>query len=383
LNLQKTELTQCIKQEASRLGFDLVGITTPDPPPHIDIYKNWLEAERHGEMEYLAKERAIYRRSNPSRILPECKSILVTAMKYLPEPKDKKQRTPQIAAYALGEDYHEVISSRLQELMDDINHLVGFPVTHRIYTDTGPLLERELAQRSGLGWIGKNTCLIHPKMGSFVFLGEILLDLELVIDKPFEKDLCGSCTRCIEACPTGCILPDRTLDARSCISYLTIELKDVIPRDLRFLMRDWIFGCDICQEVCPWNVRFGLLTSEPSFQPLPFLNEPSITEFLQLSQEEFRTLFRKSPIMRIKWKGLLRNAAIVAGNCSDIQAIPALKRLLNENPEPLVRSHAAWALGCTGGQEVDKILREAILDEEDSSVLEEITLVIQELKAKE
>jgi epoxyqueuosine reductase len=274
----------------------------------------------------------------------------------------------------MGQDYHDVLSQRLQELVRFISKLTGKSISHRVYTDTGPLLERELAQRAGLGWIGKNSCLIHPKMGSYLFLGEILLGLDLDIDPPFDTDRCGSCTRCIEACPTGCILPNRTLDARQCISYLTIEHKGLIPYELRECIGEWVFGCDICQQVCPWNHRFARESQEPSFQPISFLTQASLHDFLSLEQDSFRESFRGSPFKRPKWHGILRNASIVAGNSLDPRYIPDLGGLLLDNPEPIVRSHAAWALGCIGGNEVGKILAEASLGERDPQVLAELAL---------
>jgi epoxyqueuosine reductase len=371
LSIPKDNLTTQIKEEAKRLGFSQVGVTSPDPPPHLQVYLKWEEAGRHGEMDYLAKERAIRCRSDPRQILPECKSILVTSMNYLPE-KIQTTSTPQISAYALGEDYHDLITSRLKDLMGYIHQLVGHFIPHRIYTDTGPLLERDLAQRSGLGWIGKNTCLIHPGIGSYFFLGEILLGIGLEADTPFEKDHCGSCTRCIDACPTGCILPDRTLDARRCISYLTIELKNAIPQELRSLLGDWIFGCDICQQVCPWNQRFAQTSNEPAFSPNPFLLQRSISGFLDLSQEDFNTHFRKSPLKRAGWSGILRNTAIVAGNHGGKEWVPILANLLMDHPNSIVRSHAAWALGKIGGFEAKTALEKAKELEEEPTVFEEI-----------
>ncbi len=231
------DLRQAIERKARQLGFELFGVTTPDPPQHYRIFENWLAAGRHAEMAYLAGERSRLRRGNPRLILPECQSILVLGICYSgpghaydDQNKGERALWGRTAAYAWGEDYHDVIPDRLTQLVAVIEVLVGRPVAHRIYTDTGPLLERELAQRAGLGWIGKNTCLIHPQKGSFFLLAEVLLDLVLEADQPFNAEHCGNCTRCLDACPTGCILPDRTIDAGRCISYLTIELKDSIPR---------------------------------------------------------------------------------------------------------------------------------------------------------
>jgi epoxyqueuosine reductase len=241
-------LTQAVKDEAYRLGFALAGVTTPEPPPHLPVYEHWLDMGRNGSMAYLADPR----RREPRRLLPGCKSILVLAMRY---PASEETPHPSgeghIASYALGRDYHRVIPERLEALARFIGQQAGKPVTCHGYTDSGPLLERDLGQRAGLGWIGRNTCLLHPKIGSYFFLAELLLDIELEADPPFVEDRCGRCTRCLDACPTGCLLPDRTMDARRCISYLTIENKGEILPDLRPLTGDWVFGCDLCQQVCP------------------------------------------------------------------------------------------------------------------------------------
>ena len=213
------------KQKAAELGFEWVGVTTPDPPPHLDTYERWIKDGRHGSMGYLASERAMKRRANPLETLPECKSILVLGMPYSPQKADDVSLgVGRIASYAWGDDYHDILPEWMKEIVRFIEAQLGETVPNRWYTDTGPILERELAQRAGIGWIGKNTCLIHPELGSYFFLAEIFLGIELVPDEPFTADHCGSCTRCIEACPTQCILPDRTIDARTCISYLTIEM---------------------------------------------------------------------------------------------------------------------------------------------------------------
>ncbi|RME89824.1 MAG: tRNA epoxyqueuosine(34) reductase QueG, partial [Anaerolineae bacterium] len=294
-----TSLKEEILAEAHRLGFALAGVTTPDPPPHITTFERWLEANRHGDMAYLAEARARARRADPRRILPECRSILVLAISY-PNPLTAPQPQGQpphgrVAAYAWGEDYHLVLPERLKSLVAFIEHRIGHPVPNRWYTDTGPILERDLAQRAGLGWIGKNTCLIHPRIGSYFFLAEVLLGIELEPDPPFHADRCGRCTRCIEACPTQAILPDRTLDARRCISYLTIERKTEIPTDLRSLLGEWVFGCDICQMVCPWN-RFAPPQGDAAFAPRPGVPRPSLIEELALTPESFNRKFRHSPL---------------------------------------------------------------------------------------
>ncbi|GAB4503181.1 MAG: tRNA epoxyqueuosine(34) reductase QueG [Anaerolineales bacterium] len=345
-------LKQAVREEARRLGFALAGVTTPEPPAHITTYEGWLAAGHHADMHYLANERACARRADPRLILPECQSILVLAIPYSPplpphalSAREKgigMRASGKIAAYAWGQDYHLVIPPKLQALVEFIEAKAGRPILHRYYTDTGPVLERDLAQRAGLGWIGKNTCLIHPKGGSYFFLAEILLDLQLAPDAPFQADYCGTCTRCIQACPTHCILPNRTLDARRCLSYLTIENKGDIPPALRPKLDDWVFGCDICQTVCPWN-RFALRDVDASFAPRPATAQPDLLSALALSPADFNRTFKGTPLERAKRRGYLRNVAVALGNVAGAEALPALRIALND-PEPLVRTHAAWAI---------------------------------------
>lgn len=298
-------------------------------------------------MSYLAEERALTRRADPRQILPECRSILVLGILYDNPTKVKTESRMRnygrVAAYAWGNDYHIVIPPRLEALVHFIEEKVGHPVPNRWYTDTGPLLERELAQRAGLGWIGKNTCLISPGNGSYFLLAEILLGLDLPPDPPFPGDQCGSCTRCIEACPTHCIQPDRTLDARRCISYLTIENKAEIPAELRPQMGNWVFGCDICQMVCPWNIRFAPQRGDPAFAPREGLSLPVLAQELTLTPEEFNRKFKNSPVKRAKRRGYLRNVAVAAGNMRDVDSLPALERAQHQD-ELLLREHAEWAL---------------------------------------
>lgn len=369
-------LAEAVKAAALRLGFDFAGTTTPDPPGHFPVFERWVEAGRHGEMAYLASERARQRRADPRAILPECQSILVLGVRY-DRPHAMAEATNdrlvgRVAAYAWGNDYHEVLVERLKALHAKIEELANAPVPARWYTDTGPVLERDLAQRAGLGWIGKNTCLIRPRVGSYFFLAEMLLGLALEPDTPFQCDQCGTCTRCLEACPTDCILPDRTLDARRCISYLTIELKGAIPLDLRPQMGHWVFGCDICQQVCPWNMRFAPAEGDLAFAPRPALSPPDLCEELALDQQAFSRKFKGSPVKRARRGGYLRNVAVALGNSGDPQAIPALAIALHNDPEPLVRAHAAWALGRFDQAEAREALRQAVESEDDAQVLEDI-----------
>ena len=368
-------------EESRRLGFQLVGITTPDKPHHFEVYKDWLGAGRHAQMAYLAADRAVQRRGNPLLILPECRSILMLGIRH-DAPAGflvEHQFTGRVAAYAWGADYHDVLPNKMRALVSYLDSLLGYEVPNRWYTDTGPVMERDLAQRAGLGWIGKNTCLINPNLGSYFLLGAVLLGLELEPDQPFEHDRCGSCTRCVDACPTACILPDRTIDSRRCISYLTIELKGSIPRELRGLTGDWVFGCDVCQQVCPWNQRFAPARGEVAFSPSMGALPQDLREVLKLSPQEFNRVFKGSPIKRAKRRGYLRNAAVALGRRRDFRAVPALEQAMVGDAEALVRGHAAWALGVIGGGEARAALKQALVDEKDPDVIAEIDNALHSL----
>jgi epoxyqueuosine reductase len=373
----RVNLSQAVKEQAYRMGFSMVGITTCDPLPHAHVIKAWLEQGRQGEMTYLDTPRSRQCRAHPKMILPECRSVLVLGARY-PAPKTTALNMPEgellhgkVASYAWGEDYHTSLPPRLVELVRFIESQVGHPIPNRWYTDTGPLLERELAQRAGLGWIGKNTCLINPNSGSYFLLAEILLGLELEPDKPFDADRCGSCRRCIQACPTGCILPDRTLDARRCISYLTIELKGVIPTELRPSMDGWVFGCDVCQQVCPWN-HFATPEVSPVFDHLLTRPDPALLNELALQPGDFNQKYLHSPLKRAKRRGYLRNIAVALGNLRSPQAVEPLTQALLSDREPLVRAHVAWALGQIGSASARQALERAASDENDALVRLEI-----------
>jgi epoxyqueuosine reductase len=344
-------IEQAIKQEARRLGFVLAGVTTPDPPSHLSVFENWLAEGRHATMAYLAHERSRARRADPAHIMPGCKSIVVLAIPYS-KPQDARGNSSRdddaatvrgrVAAYAWGEDYHLVLKPRLEAMVDFIQMTVGHPVASLWYTDTGPILERELAQRAGLGWIGKNTCLINPKNGSYLLLAEILLNVSLTPDAPFVDDRCGSCARCIEACPTDCILPNRTIDARRCISYLTIELRDDIPGEFRDPVHSWILGCDVCQMACPWN-RFAPGDGDAALAPAADRAAPLLVDELCCSPDEFNNRFRKSAVRRAGYRGYRRNLAVALGNTAGPEALPALEKAAVDD-DPIVAEHAAWAI---------------------------------------
>ncbi|HSR47126.1 MAG TPA: tRNA epoxyqueuosine(34) reductase QueG [Anaerolineales bacterium] len=375
--MDRLALTAVVKQDAARLGFELVGVTTPDPPPHIETYRNWIAHGRNASMHYLSTERAVARRSDPDSILAGCRSVLVVGLRHT-SPPSLEAEGARFAAYAVGADYHEVIPSRLRSLVDSVRRRSGASFAYRIYTDTGPILERDLAQRAGLGWIGKNTCLIHPRHGSYFLLGEVFLTLALEPDRPFDRDRCGSCTRCIEACPTRCIRPDRTLEASQCISYLTIEHRGSIPEAARPAIGSWLFGCDVCQQVCPWNMRFAAAEGDPEFQTIATLRQPDPGLFLDPGSSPS---LRRSALARAGKDGMARNAAVVLGNLAPRGAEITLAEGLR-HPHPTVREHAAWALGVLATVEAEEVLRAAQPTESDPGVLEEINRALSRFSGR-
>ena len=360
-----SELAQLAKGHAYALGFDLVGIAALGPAETSAVYDAWLEAGRAGAMHYL--ERGAEKRRDTRLPLPGTTHAIVVAMDY-----GGKEPSGPVARYARGDDYHDVMNERLRELHRRIERDAGREVRGKPYVDTGPLLERDLARRAGLGWFGKNTNLINPERGSFFFLGALVVDLELAVDASFEADRCGTCTRCIEACPTQAIVAPRELDARRCISYLTIELREEIPLAFREAIGELIYGCDICQEVCPYTRKFSKPLSELAFAPRPALAGKDArtlaTELLSMSQPEFSTAFKGSPMKRAKLRGLKRNAAVVLGNLALSEDVPALASALSDD-EPLVRAHAAWALGRVASSAALAVLRTRLSDESDASVV--------------
>ncbi len=277
-----------------------------------------------------------------------------------------------ISRYAWGDDYHDAMRERLERLLASVREEVGPEVQGRVFVDAGPVMDRAVAARAGLGWFGKNTNLLSPRLGSFFVLGELFLSLALEPDRPMA-DRCGQCRACLDACPTQAFVEPYVLDARRCISYLTIELKGAVPRDLRAPMGTHVFGCDICQDVCPYNARYRP-TADPAFQPRPGLFEPELIPLLRLTDAEFKAKFRGSPILRAKRRGFLRNVCVALGNLGQAEAVPALAEALAGDPEPAVRAHAAWALGRIGGPEADAALWEALSRECDTVVAEEIRL---------
>jgi epoxyqueuosine reductase len=369
-----------IETKARELGFDLVGGALAEPMTTGEHYRAWIEAGYHGEMAYLARPDAITKRGDLARVLSGIRSVVTVGMNYhtTPLPADLRDDPSRgvMASYAWGDDYHDIMTSRLRALGAFVGAETGGPAAYRACVDTGPLLEREIAARAGFGFVGKNTNLIHPRLGSWLFLGELLLTVELPLSQMEHRGACGRCTRCLEACPADAFVAPYVLDARRCISYLTVELKDPIPRELRPLMGNRIFGCDICQEVCPWNRRFARPTGEPAFQPRPDAMAPYLLDLMALDDKGFRRRFKGSAVKRVKRRGLLRNAAVALGNWGDPAAVPALTSALND-AEPLIRGHAAWALGCIVADDARRALTHALSIETDEWVREELRLALE------
>ena len=333
-------LEECIKEQAHAAGFELAGIASAGPADGFEHLQSWLAHGFAGSMDYMARHEEL--RRHPQSVLPTVRSVLMVGMNYLPMGTDPAtEHQGQVARYAHGLDYHDVLCARLNELLHWIQDKV--PGTQgRGVVDTAPLLERDFARRAGLGWFGKNTMLIHKKLGSYFFLGALLLDLNLEPDEPFSADHCGTCTACLDACPTVAFPSPHVLDARRCISYLTIELRGPIPTELREPTGQWVFGCDICQEVCPWN-RKAPPSAEPAWRTRPDLQALDLLEIMGLDEEAFRQRFKGTALFRAKRGGLLRNAAIVLGNQRQSTALPVLTKALTDG-DPVVREAVAWAI---------------------------------------
>ena len=304
-------LEQRIRARAAQLGFDPVGITTLGPARTIGPFEDWLRRGFAGDMGYL--ERGAEKRSDTRLPFEGARSAVVVGLDY-----GGREPAGPVARYARGDDYHDIMVARLRALQDWIGKAVGEPVRGRAYVDTAPILERELAQRAGLGWVGKNTMLVNPTRGSFFFLGALFLEMDLVPDAPFESDRCGTCTRCLDACPTDAFVAPRVMDATRCISYLTIEHRSEIPAPLQPLLGENLYGCDVCQDVCPWNQRFATALREPAFAARPALEgrdaETLASELVSMTDDAFRDAFRRSPMKRAKLSGLRRNARAILAN---------------------------------------------------------------------
>jgi epoxyqueuosine reductase len=303
-----TKYSQMIKDEAQRLGFMQCGIAKAgfleEEAPRLE---NWLKENRHGQMAYM--ENHFDKRLDPRLLVADAKSVISLTLNYFPSEKQTDPTAPKISKYAYGTDYHTVIKDKLFLLLNFINENIG-AVSGRAFVDSAPVLDRAWAKRAGIGWVGKNSNIISKKSGSFFFLAELIVDLDLVYDEPFKADHCGTCTKCIDACPTDAILSPFVVDAKKCISYLTIELKEEIPERFSTQMDNWMFGCDICQDVCPWN-RFSAPHTEPAFQPGQNLLQMKREDWLDITEDVFKQIFKHSAVKRTRFKGLTRNLEFI------------------------------------------------------------------------
>ena len=363
-------MKEAIRGAAVEVGFDLCGFARAGSPAHGEFFRDWLAQGNAASMEYLG--RGADKRLDPSLVLPEVRTIISLGIRYAPAPRPpvdwQRELRGRIASYAGERDYHDVLRKRLKRLAARLRELVP-DIGHRTYVDSGPVLERDWAAQAGLGWFGKNTNLLHKAHGSWFFLAEILTTLDIEPDAPIA-DHCGTCTACLVGCPTGALEPGYGLDARRCISYWTIEHRGAIPPEMRSAIGNWIFGCDICQEICPWNEKM---------RPPPAPDErlaPYLPDLLALDEEGFRERFRGSPIKRAKREGLARNVAVVLGNTGNPAAVPALAAALAADPSAIVRGHAAWALGRIGGGDARSALAKARASAE-GELAEEITAALE------
>jgi epoxyqueuosine reductase len=363
------ERTTLLQSWALEEGFDRAEAATLEPSRQIDAFRAWVERGDHAGMGWIGHRSE--RREDARNILPGARSALCVALQYWPledEPEAEGDLWPGVARYARGRDYHDVMGKALKRLCRRIEEAFPGAVT-RPYVDTGPVLERELAARAGLGVQGKNTNLLHKRWGSYFLLGEIFLTLELAPGEPVA-DLCGRCTRCLDHCPTGALPEPYRLDSRRCISYWTIEHRGDLPEEAREMLGEWVFGCDICQEVCPWNAKAGA-GKHPQLKQPAVRRELDLAGLLALGRDEYVDRFIKSPMRRPKLEGLKRNAAVVMGNKGDEAYVPHLVKALDD-AEPVVRRHAAWALGRIGGDEAKRGLEGAAARERDEKTSREI-----------
>ncbi len=368
--MDSAPISALLKQLALSAGFDRAGVARLAPSDHPAALNRWLERGDQASMEWMARRTEL--RLDSRQLFPGARSALCVALQYSP-PADGREASgdlwPRVARYARGRDYHNVMGKRLRKLAKRVRE--NFPGTQtRIYVDTGPVLERELAARAGLGAVGKNTLLLHPEAGSWFMLGELFTSLELVADPPIA-DLCGSCSRCLEACPTQALFAPYSLDSRKCISYWTIEHRGPLPNEAREQMGDWVFGCDLCQEACPINAAPTLEGRDPAFDLPAQRGRLDLTALLEIDADAFAESFHGSPMQRAKRQGLRRNAAVAMGNRGDARYVEPLVRALTDR-DPLVRRHAAWALGKMQSRTAIGALESALERESDAEVIVEL-----------
>jgi len=363
MSMTGTKIEALIKQEALRIGFHLVGICSVEEGETVPFLETWLKNNFHGEMKYMENPK----RSMPHSVLPSIRTMVVVGLNYRWPEGTIPEQEGMISKYAWSADYHKILKPMLEELAGFIDQVSSDP-SARAYVDTGPIVEKHWAQKAGLGWIGKHTNVLHQQGSSWFFLGIILTGLELEPDAPAE-DHCGTCSQCIEACPTRAIVQPYVLDARLCISYLTIELRDSIPRELRSLIGNRIFGCDDCQDVCPWN-RFAY-AGDPRFNPGPEVLAARLRDYLRMTADEFRTRFAQTNVLRAKHRGFLRNCLVAAGNAKNSELRSEIEQHLKSDDE-MIREHAVWALAQFGDAESRDRLQQVRREETSSAVLEEL-----------
>ncbi len=367
------DLNAAVLAEARAQGFTLARIAGPQAPASFPRLQAWLAAGHAGEMDWMTADDYVAARGDLSRVLEGVRSVVVVALAYGRAPAAGQAR---IASYALGEDYHLVMKQRLMRLGRALERIAGRPVSWRACVDTAPVLERDLAVRAGMGFVGKNTCVIAPGVGSYFVLGELFTDLPLVADDAGDGGHCGRCTTCIDRCPTAA-LTEHTLDSRRCISYLTIELTGPIPRELRPLVGTWVYGCDICQDVCPYNETAAAATRDGALAPRTQLAALELPRLITIGSAQHRKLVRRTALRRAHREQLVRNACVAAGNVTDPAAKPALVTALLtalDSTSPLVRGHAAWALGRLGGPRASAGLAARREKETDPWTVEELVL---------
>jgi len=378
--MRRPGLTAELRARARAAGFDALGIAEAGRLEEDGAaLRDWLGQGRQAEMSWMARDPE--RRIDPRRLMPGCRSVVTLASSYWPGGPSRERRpgAGRVARYAWGRDYHRVLGGRLTKLAGWLESVTGHPA--RAFVDSAPLLERGWARRAGIGWIGKNANLLNRELGSWLLLGEILSAAELDPDPGPSEEFCGTCTACVEACPTAAIVADGVVDASLCISYWTIEHRGPVPPSYRRGLGDWIFGCDVCQEVCPWNRRFARPVPEQRFVRRTELEALDAEEILELDETAFRARYSGTALMRARWDGMRRNACVVLGNLRHAPALPGLGRSLSD-PDETIRSHAAWALGRIGGREAGDLLERARSLERSGDVLREIERALEECRSR-
>lgn len=370
------DLIDFIHTKATQLGLHLVGITTPKTPTNYSNFLEWISHGYYGEMDYLVRQDTISKRENPKKLFPECKSCILVGLIYSLQRSigitSQKLGEGWIASYARGVDYHAEITHRLKQLHEHMEKRLSSPIGRILFCDSSPILEKSMAQSAGLGWIGRNSLVISPEFGSSFNIGGLLLDFAIKPSNPFPQDFCGDCQKCVDVCPTGCIQPNRTLVANRCISYLTIEHKGVIPAEIRPSIGSWIFGCDVCQIVCPYNQ-----TSSFQLRASTLVDRIDLIKNLSLTNADFQKYYQHTPIQRIGLNQFLRNCIIVTGNQQLTSAIPLLTYHLTNNQDHLIRGYAAWALGKMRTIKGKEVLEDHLNNENNKFVLEETRTALQ------